>query len=448
MPCSHTAMLFPLLSRKPVQVDFSGGSLSSDGGLLLLAHLDRHLRLTENVAACLHDPRRQKSVHHSFLDLIRQRVYQIAAGYEDANDATSLRHDPALKLAVGRAPLSAPDLASQPTLSRLEATITEAECQQINGVLLAQFLDTPRTRPREIVLDFDLTVDPTHGQQEFAFFNGHYDTYCYLPLFVFARVPGEAEQFLVAAELPESHSKEIDTYLSILERLVERLRARWPGVRVIFRADAWFATPEIYSWCERHRVPYVIGFASNAALTRASERWRQQAEAAAKRSPTRKARRFGSFRYRAKEWKDRRQMIVKAEHMALGPNPRYLVTWGLTGSPRQVYQYYAQRGACENRIKELKEGIKSDRTSCSQFASNKVRLMLSSVAYVLMQQLRRVARQTGLGRAQVEGLRLAVIKIAARVTESVRRVKVEMCSSCPSQEVWRVLARRLGIASG
>jgi DDE family transposase len=445
MPCSQTVMHFPLLTRKPVAVDFTGGSLSSDGGLLLLAHLDRRLRLTQQVAASLHDPRRQKSVHHSFLDLVRQRVYQIASGYEDANDATTLRTDPALKLAVGRAPVSDPPLASQPTLSRLEATISEAECAKINAVLLSQFVAMPRTRPREIVLDFDLTVDPTHGQQEFAFFNGHYDTYCYLPLFVFARVPGEAEQFLVAAELPESHTKEIDTYLSTLERLVQRLRDRWPGVRVIFRADAWFATPEIYAWCERNRVPYVIGFARNAAVTRASERWRRQAEAAAGRSPTGKARRFGSFRYRAQGWKEHRSMIVKAEYTALGPNPRYLVTWGLTGSPRQIYQYYAQRGACENRIKELKEGIKSDRTSCSQFASNKVRLMLHSVAYVLLQQLRRVARQTGLTRAQVEGLRLGVIKIAARVTESVRRVKVELCSSCPSQEVWRVLARRLGI---
>jgi hypothetical protein len=175
---------------------------------------------------------------------------------------------------------------------------------------------------------------------------------------------------------------------------------------------------------------------------------RKQAAAAAPNAPTGSARRFGAFAYRAGEWTKHRLVVVKAEQTALGPNPRYVVVWGLKGKPRQLYQFYAGRGACENRIKELKEGVKSDRTSCCEFASNQVRLMLASVAYVLLQQLRRVARQTGLSRAQVEGLRLAVIKIAARVTERVRRVVIELCSSCPSQAVWRVLARRLGIVTG
>jgi hypothetical protein len=448
MSDSQPVMHFPLLGRKPVQVDFTGGSLSSDGGLLLLAQLDQRLGLTARVAACLSDPRLPERIRHSLRDLIRQRVYQIAAGYEDANDATTLRRDPALKVAVGRCPHSDPDLASQPTLSRLEHTVTEAECAAINALLLDQFLQTPRPKPREIVLDFDPSVDPTHGQQEFAFFNGHYGTYCYLPLFVFARVTGEREQFLVSAELPESHGKETEAVLATLNRLVVELRERWPGVRVIFRGDAWFATPEIYEWCEAQNVPYAIAIAGNPALHRQSQRWRDQAARAAQASPTGSARRFGAVTYRADGWSKPRRVIVKAEQTALGPNPRYVVVWGLQGKPRKLYQFYAGRGACENRIKELKDGVKSDRTSCCEFASNKVRLMLASVAYVLLQQLRRVARQTGLSRAQVEGLRLAVIKIAARVTERVRRVVVELCSSCPSQAVWRVLARRLGIATG
>jgi Transposase DDE domain group 1 len=445
MSDSQPVMHFPLLGPKPVQVDFTGGSLSSDGGLLLLAQLDQQLGLTKRVAACLKDPRLPERIRHSLLDLIRQRVYQIAAGYEDANDATALRSDPALKVAVGRCPQSDPDLASQPTLSRLESTVTEAECHAINTVLLDQFLKTPRPKPREIVLDFDPTVDPTHGQQEFAFFNGHYGTYCYLPLFVFARVSGERDQFLVSAELPESHGKETEAVLSTLQRLVEGIRQRWPGMRVIFRGDAWFATPAIYEWCEAHAVPYAIAIAGNPALHTLSQRWREQAAAAAPNAPTGRARRFGTVEYRAGEWTQHRLVVVKAEQTPLGPNPRYVVVWGLAGKPRQQYQFYAGRGACENRIKELKDGVKSDRTSCCEFASNKVRLMLASVAYVLLQQLRRVARQTGLSRAQVEGLRQAVIKIAARVTERVRRVVIELCSSCPSQGVWRVLARRLGI---
>jgi DDE family transposase len=326
--------------------------------------------------------------------------------------------------------------------------VTEDECAAINALLLGQFLQTPRPKPREIVLDFDPSVDPTHGQQEFAYFNGHSGTYCYLPLFVFARVAGERDQFLVSAELPESHGKETDAVLSTLSRLVVGLRKQWPGVRVIFRGDAWFATPAIYDWCEANAVPYAIAIAGNPALHRASQRWREQAAVAAKASPTASARRFGAFEYRAGDWTKHRRVVVKAEQTALGPNPRYVVVWGVPGKPRQQYQFYAGRGACENRIKELKDGIKSDRTSCCEFASNKVRLVLASVAYALLQPLRRVARQTGLGRTQVEGLRLSVIKIAARVTERVRRVVIELCSSCPSQTVWRVLARRLGIVSG
>jgi Transposase DDE domain group 1 len=447
MSNSQPVLHFPLLPAKPIDVTFTGGSLSSDGGLLLLAHLDQRLGLTQRVAAAIRDPRRPASVQHPLLDLIRQRVYQIVAGYEDANDATALRGDPAFKVAVGRCPHSDPDLASQPTLSRLENTVTEAECDAINAVLLDQFLTTPRPTPREIVLDFDLTVDPTHGQQEFAFFNGHYGTYCYLPLFVFARVVGEREQFLVSAELPESHGKETEAVLATLRRLVEGIRRRWPGMRVIFRGDAWFAIPQIYEWCEANAVPYAIGIAGNPALHRLSQPWREQATTAAQSAPTASARRFGALAYRADGWSKPRRVIVKAEQTALGPNPRYVVVWGLGGKPRSLYRFYAGRGACENRIKELKDGVQSDRTSCCEFASNKVRLMLASVGYLLLQHLRRLARQTGLGRAQVEGLRLAVIKIAARVIERVRRVVIELCSSCPSQEVWRVLARRVGIGS-
>jgi DDE family transposase len=448
MTGSSPPLEFPLLERKPVQVDFSGGRLSSDGGLLLLAQLDREVGLTERVAACIQDPRLPERVQHSLLSLIRQRVYQIAAGYEDCNDADRLRFDPALKVAVGRAPVSGRDLASQPTLSRLEQTIAEEECAAINTVLLEHFLACPRKPPQQVVLDFDPSEDPTHGQQEFAFFNGHYDSYCYLPLFVFARVAGESEEFLVSAELPDGHDKDTDAILATLARLVTAIRAQWPGVKVVFRADAWFATPEIYDWCEDHRVAYAIGLPGNSVLHALAEPWRQRAERGAKTSPNGTARCFGVFWYRAGGWRQWRKVIVKAEVNSLGPNPRYVVVSGLTGPPRQGYRFYSGRGGCENRIKELKEAIKSDRTSCCEFASNKVRLMLHSVAYVLFQRLRRVARGTGLARTQVEGLRLSLLKIAALIKESGRRVHVALCSACPTQALWRRLARRLGVAPG
>jgi hypothetical protein len=299
MADSQTAMSFPLPSGKPVQVDFSGGRLSSDGGLPLLAQLDRRLRLTERVAACIHDPRRPDRVQHPLLDLVRQRVYQIAAGYEDANDANPLRSDPALKIAVGRGPESDPDLASQPTLSRLEQQVRPEECQAINQSLLDQYLAQQRPAPREIVLDFDPSEDPTHGQQELTFFHGYYGTYCYLPLFVFARVRGEREQYLVSAELRPSNAKDVDGILLTLQRLVAALRQRFPGVRLIFRGDSWFATPALYDWCEDNDVASVIGLAGNAVLHEKSQPWRAAAQAAAHHGKIGSARRFGEFLYQA-----------------------------------------------------------------------------------------------------------------------------------------------------
>jgi hypothetical protein len=448
MSDSQTVMSFPLPSGKPVQVDFTGGRLSSDGGLPLLAQLDRSLRLSERVAACIHDPRRPERVQHPLLDLVRQRVYQIAAGYEDANDATALRSDPALKIAVGRGPASEPDLASQPTLSRLEQQVRPEECAAINQGLLDQFLEQARPVPREIVLDFDPSEDPTHGQQEFAFFHGYYGTYCYLPLFVFARVRGEGEQFLVSAELRPSKPKDVDGILLTLQRLVAALRARFPGVRLIFRGDSWFATPALYDWCEAHDVAYVIGLPGNPVLHEKSQPWREAAREAARHGKIGSARRFGEFRYQADGWSHERRVVVKAEHSALGANPRYVVTFGLeTKAPRPVYRYYGQRGSCENRIKELKAGVNADRTSCHTFTANQFRLLLAAVAYVLFQGLRTLARQTGLSRAQVEQLRRGVIKIAAQVTESRRRVVIQLCRHCPTQGVWGLLARRLGLGT-
>lgn len=448
MADSQTVLQFPLLARKPVQVDFTGGSLSSDGGLLLLAQLDQQLDLTAQVAACIEDGRLPERIQHPLLALVRQRVYQIAAGYEDANDATLLRADPALKVAVGRCPHSDPDLASQPTLSRLEQQVTETECQAINQQLLDSFLERTRKPPREIVLDFDPSEDPTHGQQELAFFHGYYESYCYLPLFVFARGAGEGEQYLVSAELRPSNEKDVAGILATLQRLVAALRARWPKVKIIFRGDSWFATPALYDWCEQNQVAYVIGLASNAVLQRQSQPWREQAQAAAEKGKSQRVRRFGEFGYQAEGWSKERRVVVKAEHSSLGANPRYVVVSGLSQSPRAAYQFYGWRGSCENRIKELKEGLKADRTSCHEFVGNQFRLLLHAVAYVLFQALRFLARRTGLGRAQVEQLRLGVIKIAARVKESQRRVLIELCSSCPSQAIWRVLARRLGVVSG
>jgi hypothetical protein len=441
-------MNFPLLSRKPLQVGFTGGALSSDGGLLLLAQLDRCLCLTERVAACLHDPRRQNSVQHSYLDLLRQRVYQLAAGYEDANDATTLRHDPAFKLAVGRAPLSGADLASQPTLSRLEASLAEVECDRINGVLLSQFLDASRRRPRTVVLDMDTSEHETHGQQSFAFYNDFYGSTCYLPRFLFASVPGERDQYLVRAELPDHHGNETEAILDHLASTVTALRERWPGLRVRLRADAGFADPELYTWLETHDVAYAIGLAANAVLQRLAAPLCARAKQAAAASPTGSACLYGKVWYQAGSWEKQRRVVVKVTVTPAGQKVRFLVCWGLGGAPRELYAFYGGRGDSENRIKELKEGVRSDRLSCGEFASNKVRLMLASVAYVLLQGLRRLASGSEWATAQVERLRLGLIKIGARVVESQRRVVVELCSSYPWQGTWQRLVEVTGSGRG
>jgi len=447
MSDSQPVLNFPLLSRKAVHVDFSGGSLSSDGGLLLLAQLDRSLHFTEAVAACLHDPRRPASVQHSRLDLIRQRVYQIAAGYEDQNDATTLRHDPALKLAVGRAPRSGLDLASQPTLSRLEATLAEDECERINAVLLSQFLDTPRRRPRTVVLDMDTSEHQTHGQQELAFYNDFYQSTCYLPRFLFAGVAHERDQYLVRAELPDHQGEQTEAILESLQRVVSTLRERWRSVRLRLRADAGFADPELYTWLEENDVAYTIGIGTNAVLKRLAAPLCARAQQAAAASATGEATLYGSVWYQAESWEKKRRVLVKVTVTPTQQTVRFVLCGGMKGSPQELYAFYGGRGDSENRIKELKEGVRSDRMSCLEYASNKARLMLAAVAYVLLQQLRRLAGGTPWASAQVERLRLSVIKIGARVKESGRRVVVELCSSYPWQQTWRYLAAGIGVAS-
>jgi hypothetical protein len=257
-------------------------------------------------------------------------------------------------------------------------------------------------------------------------------------------VRGEGEQYLVSAELRPSKPKDVAGILLTLQRLVAALRARFPGVRVIFRGDSWFATPALYDWCEANDVAYVIGLPGNPVLHEKSAPWREATKQAAQNGKIGSARRFGEFAYQAESWGQERRVVVKAEHSRLGANPRYVVVSGLAETPRAAYRYYGQRGNCENRIKELKEGVKADRTSCHTFAANQFRLLLAAVAYVLFQALRTLARQTGLARAQVAQLRLAVIKIAAQVTERRRRVVIQLCSHCPTQTVWRRLWRRLG----
>jgi hypothetical protein len=379
-------------------------------------------------------------VRHDLLLLLRQRIYQIACGYEDCNDADSLRGDPALKLAVGRTPQEE-DLASQPTLSRLENSVGWRECWAISEALLACYVARHRRRPpKRIVLDADATDDATHGQQELTFFHGYYATYCYLPLLVFAQAERKGEQELIGAVLRPGNVHGGHQAMALIQRMAARLRKAFPRCVIELRADSALALPEVYEECERNRLPYTISLPKNERLKALAEAWLTQARRRHEASGE-KEKVFGEFPYAAESWPHERRVIVKAEVMTKGENPRFVVTNRTDVEPETLYHYYCQRGDPENRIKEIKAGLKADRLSCHRFWANQFRLLLYAAAYVLMQTLRARLAGTELACAQVETLRLRLLKVGARIIESVRRIWVHLPSAYPWMQFWSCLAR-------
>lgn len=436
----------PLGVKKRVVGIFDGGRVTSDGGLWVVKMADRKLGLTERMGVCVGDGRQRGKVRHEVVDLLRQRIYLIAAGYEDCNDSDSLREDPAAKLAVGRLPESERDLASQPTLSRFENGITRRELRRMGEVFVERWIARHRKHPpREIILDFDATDDETHGQQQLAFFHGYYECYCYLPLFVTASADGEGEQELVAAVLRPGNKHAGYGARAVLERIVEKVRRAFPKARIIMRGDSGMALPEIYEWCEENGVEYVIGLARNdrlevlgeALLERAREEYQQRQQ---------KVQLFGELRYAAGSWSRERRVVQKAEVMAQGDNPRFVVTNREDLAAEELYRFYIARGDMENRIKELKLQLKADRTSCHRFLANQFRLFLHAAAFILLQSIRQHLSGTELQNAELNTLRLRLIKIGARVTQSVRRIVFHWASAYPWKRLLRLLLFRLSPA--
>jgi len=437
--CSAELSLSPL-PTKPAVVRTDGGALTSDAGVLLLRAVDDRLGLTQRLAGCLTDRREPAKVRHDVLSLLRQRIYQIALGYEDCNDADHLRADPALKLAVGRAPMES-DLASQPTLSRLENQIGWRECWRFSEAVLDCYLARHRKRPpRRLVLDVDATDDETHGHQQLAFFHGYYDEHCYLPLLVFAQAEGKGEQELIGALLRPGNVHGGHRAMALVRVMVKRLRAAFPDCRIELRADSALALPEVYESCEKIGLPYTISLPKNERLKEAAEPWRREAQAIHAESGE-KVQVFGEFLHAAHTWSHGRRVIVKAEVMSQGENPRFVVTSRRDLKPQALYRFYCQRGDPENRIKELKVDLKADRLSCHRFWANQFRLLLHAAAYVLMQAMRAALGGTELARAQVNTLRLYLLKVGARIRESVRRVWVQLPSAYPWFYLWHRLAQ-------
>ena len=446
--CKQSSFGFQDCGSREIVARFDGGTISSDGGAVLLRQTDHRLDLLPRLAQCFLDGRDPDRVQHSVQEMISQRVYGLALGYEDINDHEQLRSDPLFSVLAGREELEKP-LAGKSTLNRLELGDGREDRykkitfwkQGIDELLVEVFIESQERTPEQIVLDVDTTDLPLHGQQEGRFFHGYYDSYCYLPLFIFC---GE---HVLCARLRQSHHDAYAGSLVEIQRIVKQIRAAWPEVKIILRGDCGFCRNELMSWCEGNGVDYVLGLARNPRLRRiiggemweAAEQWKTTGQP---------ARVFSEFSYRAKKtkkggWERERRVVAKAEHLEGKENPRFIVT-SLSNAPwaaQALYEeLYCARGDMENRIKE-QLSLFADRVSAETMRANQLRLYFSVMAYVLMSGLRRLGlKATELAQAQVSTIRIKLLKIGARVRVTVRKVWISMASSYPwqglYQQVW------------
>ena len=474
--CKRKRSALKRLRRQAVEFDFEGGTLTSDGGLLLLREVDSRLDLIRRIDEVIPDPRDPIYTAHPQAELLTSRIFGIAAGYEDANDHDQLRHDPAFQVAAGRTPAEnnyddgAYPLASTSTISRFENRVDAKTCMKLSELLVNIFLESFDEPPEEIILDYDATDDPTHGDQEQRYFNGFYDGYCFLPLYVFC-----GDQLLVSYLRPSSvgaahHAR------GVTKLLVDKIRSQWPDVKIILRADSGFSNERLMRWCDKNDVGYVFGFQKNNVLNRqiACEMTRARIQYAGCGT---KHTCFKWFRYRADSWDRHRWIVGKAEYGEKGANPRFVVTnlpstegivdptyhrprirgrqvrcvkdpgtvCSVARDPQAFYQsMYCPRGEMENRIKEQQLCLFADRTSCTSFVANQFRLLLSSCAYVLVDGLRRLGlKGTKQARWRIDTIRLRLFKIAARVRVTCRRVVFHLASHCPFAAIFDSVSIRL-----
>ncbi len=451
-------LLFPDIFDRPVVAKFDQRQGSSDGGAILLQAAERRLGLTSALTAYLRDDRQAGKVQHELRELLTQRVMAIALGYEDANDAARLACDPIHKLLVGRDPLDGQDLASQPTLSRFENTPDRKELLCMTEALADCVVERHRKRlhgrARRITIDLDPTDDPTHGQQEFTFFNSHYDSYCYLPMVCFLTFNEEAEQYLVAAVLRRGNATGSVGAVGILRRLIARVSEAFPKARIRVRLDGGFACPEVLDFLDYEpKVEYLVNLAANAVLQRKAESAMKWARRVSKISDQTEHV-YGECRYATrKTWPWKRRVIYKAEVVRAAnkepkDNPRFVVT-NLKQTPQWIYEkVYCHRGDVENRIKELHDGMQIGRTSCSNFLANTFRVLLTAAAYVLMQEIRLHLAPTRYARAQVSTLREHFLKLGAQVIVTVRRIVLHLPQAFPYRDSFHRLALSLGAQSG
>ena len=448
--CTRQSVLFQDVCSKLVVAKFDAEGQSSDGGVILLKQLDEGMGLSESLVQHMEDRRSWDRVLHPYADLFRQRMYGIALGYSDCNDAERVGADPCLKMACDRSPLdSDEDLGSQPTLSRFENSQDGRATVRMQRELEAQVikrLAKRRRRAKLVTIDLDPSCDPTHGQQQFTFFHGKYDTWCYLPQFGFLSIDDEPEQYLFYARLRPGNARCHRGAIPLLRRVVPEIRRRFPKAKIRVRLDAGFANPRLFEVLEELRVQYVVAMQGNSVLDRFAEprmeRVRKESE---KSNETETS--FGEASYKAGKWRRHRRVVIKAEVVRhpgrrSKDNQRYVIT-NLRHLPENVYRIYRLRGDPENRIKEMQE-LESDRTSCTRFLANQLRLLMAATAYVLFQELRWRLRHTKAARSQVGRLRVMLLKIGTRVVESVRRVVLHFPTAHPWTDLWVSTARAVG----
>jgi len=449
-------LLFAETFAKPAVLQFDQLNGSSDGGAILLKAADRRYGLVQALTGCLRDKRQVGKVDHSLRELLAQRVFSIACGYPDANDSARLSADPIHKMLLERDPVGGRNLASQPTLSRFENSIRPRELYRLGEALADSVIERHAQRlhgrARLVTIDLDPTDDPTHGAQQLSFFNGHYDSWCYLPVMGFVSFNDEAEQYLCAAVLRPGNVTAAVGAKGILRRLINMITYSFPGTRIRVRLDGGFAHPDLLDFLEGEpNLEYVIAMAKNAVLKRKAKPAMRQARRLSRQSGETEHV-YGEANYAARTWPQPRRIIIKAEVVrAEGrnpkDNPRFVIT-NMKQSPQWLYEeVYCQRGEIENRIKELHD-LQIDRTSCNDFWANQFRVLLTAAAYVLMQELRLKAANTSCARAQVWTLRERLLKLGARVLVSVRRVVVHLPASFPFLPTFRQVALALGASPG
>ena len=434
--CTSKTTPFPRIKRQQIEAEFSGGDISSDGGVLLLTQADNRLNLIGRLAANISDDRDQNRVKHTVESMLRQRVFGIALGWEDLNDHNSLRDDPAIQTALG----NSDSLASAPTLSRFEGKASREIAWTIHEAYVQSFIESYKRPPEEIILDIDATDDRVHGNQQGKFFQGYYGHYCFLPLYVFC-----GEHMLVSYLRPSNRDGARHAG-AIMRILVKRIRQDWPDTKIILRADSGFCRRPLIHWCEHNDVYFLIGLAKNARLLDSGTKERLQMVDDVRRE-------YGLWRfchyesrqYQAGSWPRSRRVIAKLEANEKGLNPRFVVT-NLKAEPRAIYKEYCQRGEMENRIKEQQLGLFADRTSCTWWWPNQLRLCLSSLAYVLVHAIRRIGLiGTNMAKAQVTTIRLNLFKIGAIILKNTRRIRFLMPSAHPHQDTWMLAAKRLAL---